>query len=331
MKKFLTLVFAVLLYAFVGGMVSEISGFSYVFIITVVIAFIALIVFSMAIMGYIKLPRGLLTDGYIPVNLEDPGNNEGKGGDKDDKITLIRKKDVLVFPPRNSKGILMPGNIIMKPGCYAIDVYGTQDSIKASPKTEGGMDEKGVIQALEYSHPGISDEVLEHRTYWQNENIYAILHRCSTAKKHLYGAPCAILQMSWTCQDDKDATKTVFTLASAQKGPDIAVYQGTITYQEVTGTEAADATTVDVGNGEGQYQLTNGTAAAVVITTMDNAVDGNAYTLLGSGGSHPSTISGGDFILKNGTAWTAISGAIITFKAFQTGVATWKFIEQSRA
>jgi hypothetical protein len=55
------------------------------------------------------------------------------------------------------------------------------------------------------------------------------------------------------------------------------------------------------------------------------------FTLLGSGGSYPSTIpTGNDFILASGTTWTALANAHITFKAFKDGGATYKFIEQSR-
>ncbi len=96
-------------------------------------------------------------------------------------------------------------------------------------------------------------------------------------------------------------------------------------------TPSADATSVNVSTGEGRYQLTTGSASAVNITTLTNAVVGGKYTLLGSGGTYPSTIdSGDDFILANGTTWTAISGAEITFEAIKDGASTWKFIERSR-
>jgi hypothetical protein len=51
---------------------------------------------------------------------------------------------------------------------------------------------------------------------------------------------------------------------------------------------------------------------------------------VGSGGAFPSEITGTDFLLASGTAWSAIAGAEITFKAFKSGSSAWKFIEMSR-
>ena len=270
---------------------------------------------------------------YTKVNLTKGSDNSGKGGDKKDKVTLIDADDILGdFPTRDDKGVVITDDIVMKPGTYAVDFYATQDSIKLTSKGEGEMDAKGIIQGLEFSFPGDPTELLEARQYWMNRNCYAIVHRCSTNKKVLAGAPCALLQLTFNAEDTKDGNKTTFTLASAQKGPELADYQGTITYDTVTGTIAADDASPSVASGEGQYQLTDGSAAAVALTTLDNAVDGKVYTLLGSGGTYPSTIgTANDFVLKNGTAWTAISGARITFRAFKSGASTWKFFEQSRA
>lgn len=330
LKKIINIVISLLFATLVGGVISNIFGLN-IQIAGVNAAPIALIAFLFGSSFLPILPHGSLA--YTIGNLVRPVTpNAGKGGDKQDKITLIRCEDVLTFPTPDANGIVIAGNFVMKPGCYAIDVYGTQDSIKVNPKSEGGMDEKGVMHNIEFTHPGLEKEVLEFRNYWMNENCYAIINRCSTSTKHLYGGPCAKLQMAFDCQDDKDATKTKFTLTSAQKGPDQFIYQGTLTYQSVTGTVAADATSIDATAGSGQYQLTDGTVAAVTITTLTNIVDGAVYTLLGSGGTYPSTItSANDFVLKNGTTWTAISGATITFAAFKVGVSSWKFIELSRS
>jgi hypothetical protein len=158
------------------------------------------------------------------------------------------------------------------------------------------------------------------------------VERCSTNKKNLYGSPCAPLQMVFKAEDDKDKNKTTFTFKSAQKGPDVADYQGTLTYDSVTDTVAADATSVDLTAGEGRYQLTDGTVSGVTLTTGTNAVDNMAFTLLGSGGSHPSIItSANDFVLRNGTTWTALEEATITFRAIKSGSSAWKFVEQSRS
>lgn len=267
---------------------------------------------------------------YVKINIAKPGENKGVGGDKLYSITMLDVDDILTMPSRDAAGIQIAGNIVMRENAYAITVYGTQSTIKASADSEGDPDAKGIIQTVEFEHPGDSVAIREFRANWMNKNVMIMIERCSTTLKNLYGTPCAPLQMVFKAEDDKDKNKTTFTFKSTQKGPDVADYQGTITYSTVTDTVAADETTVDVTNGQGRYQLTDGSASAATITTIENATSGGVYTLLGSGGSHPSTITGNDFLLSNGTAWTALAGAEITFKAFKTGESTWKFIEQSR-
>ena len=267
---------------------------------------------------------------YVKVNVAKPGDNKGVGGDKKDKVIIFDWDDVLTNPSRDAGGIVITDNLVMKPGAYMITLYATQSSIKASADSEGDPDAKGIMQSVEFEHPGDSVEIREFRANWMNKNIGIVVERCSSTMKSLYGTPCSPLQMVFKAEDDKDKNKTTFTFKSTQKGPDIADYRGTTTFGDVTGTVAANATTVDVQAGQGRYQLTDGTAAAATITTCSNPENGGKYTLLGSGGSHPSTITGGDFILSNGTAWTALSGSELTVQAFKSGASAWKFFELSR-
>lgn len=270
---------------------------------------------------------------YVKVNVLKPGDNKGAGGDKKDKITLFDWDDVLTMPARDSKGVVIAGNIVFKPNAYMILLYTTQDKTKAGVDSTGETDAKGFEHMVEVAHPGDEVSIREFRSYWINRNIGILIERCSNTRKNLYGTPCAPLQMVVKAEDDKDKTISTFTFKSIQKSAfDVADYQGTMTYDAVKDTIDADETVPDVAAGEGQYQLTDGTAAPATITTLDNAVDGASYTLLGSGGSFPSTITKvNDFVLANGTTWTALAGAQITFKAFKSDAAAWTFFELSRS
>lgn len=268
---------------------------------------------------------------YVKADVLKPGDNKGVGGDKKDKVILIDVDDILTMPSRDDKGIVIAGNFEMKAGCYMTKIYGTQSTIKANADSEGDPDAKGITQTVEFEHPGDSVAIREFRANWMNKNVMIAIERCSSSQVNLYGTPCAPLQMVFKAEDDKDKNKTTFTFKSTQKGPDVADYQGTFTFSAVVDTVDADETTVDLAAGEGRYQLTDGSVSAVTITTCENAVDGDTYTLLGSGGDNPSTITAAnDFILANGTTWTALAGAELTFKAFKSGASAWKFIEQSR-
>jgi hypothetical protein len=218
----------------------------------------------------------------------------------------------------------------MNSGAYMLEVYGTQNTIKAGADSEGDPDAKGIMQSFEFEHPGDLQAIREFRANWMNKNIGIISRRCSSTAKNLYGTPCSPLQMVFKAEDDKDKNKTTFTFKSTQKGPDVADYQGTLTLSTVTGTVAANATSVTL-SATGRYQLTTGTSAIATLTTCTGMTEGMVFTLIGSGGTYPSSItSTNDFLLSGGTAWSGISGAEITFKAFQSGASAWKFIEMSR-
>lgn len=273
---------------------------------------------------------------YVKVDVLKQGSNPGLGGNKKEEIIFFDWGDVDLnnLPARDDKGIVVAGNLVFKPNAYMIKVYGTVDTIKNNTTSEGDADAKGITQSVEFSHPGSSVEAREFRYNWMNRNIGILVDRCSTHQTDLYGWPCAPLQMVFNHEDDKDKNKTTFTLKSTIKGPDVADYRGTKTFDTVTAIVAADAAIIDIANGDGRYQLTDGAASAAALTSCSNAVDGRVITLLGSGGTYPSTITAGagvDFLLKDGTAWTALAGSQITFKAVKIGASTFKYIEQSRA
>jgi hypothetical protein len=267
---------------------------------------------------------------YVKVDVLKPGDNKGVGGDKKDKIIVFDWDDVLTNPARDSKGIVITGNLAFNPGAYMSKIYATQNTIKAGADSTGDPDAKGIEQSVDFSHPGDSVEIREFRANWMNKNIGIIIEKCGTEKKNLYGTPCAPLQMVFKAEDDKDKNNVTFTFKSTQKGPDVADYQGTTTFDTVNATVAADATSINLTTGEGRYQLTVGSAAIVDITTCTNAVAGMKFTLIGSGGTYPPAITGDDFVLVSGTAWSGIASAEITFEAFKDGASTWKFFERSR-
>jgi hypothetical protein len=275
-------------------------------------------------------PVGVLCT-YVALSVFKPGENAGLGQDHKDEIIIFDWADVVSGYTRTADGITITGPLVFKAGAYMIKVYGTLHTIGTSADTEGDPDNKGIKQGVKFSHPGNKAEIRAFRWNWLNKNIGIIDRKCSSDGKDLYGSPCNPLQLNFKSKNDKDGNNAEMEFMSVGRGPDVAIYEGTLTLETVAGTVAADATTVNLASGEGQYQLTDGSASAATLTTGSNAVDGMVFTLLGSGGSFPSEISGTDFLLRNGTAWTALAGSQITFKAFKSGSSSWKFIEQSRS
>jgi hypothetical protein len=269
---------------------------------------------------------------YVKVDVNKSAKRSpGAGGNKKDKITLVDLADLISESPRDAKGIVIVGNHSFKPSAYAIGIYVTPSSIAGKVSSDGEADEEGIMQELVFAHPGSEKEIREFRANWIGRNCLAFVDKCSDGSTDQYGSSCSPLRLKFEATDDKDINKSIFTLGSTSKGPDVALYLGTITLSTVAATVAADATSIDLSNGEGEYQLTDN-AAATVITTATNAVDGMIFTLLGSGGSNPASITdANDFVLSSGVSWSGIAGAKITFKAFKDGAASWKFFEQSRS
>jgi len=269
---------------------------------------------------------------YVNVDLEKSSNNAGIGGNKKAEFILADCDDIQTFPNRDGKGIVITDDFIMKPGKYMIRVYITQSTMKASVESTGDPDAKGIIHTVEGEHPGDAVALREFRNAWQNKNAIVFIRKCGSEQVNQYGDECAPMQLEFKGQDDKDKTNTAFTFKSVQNGPDVADYQGTFTFDTVRATFPADETNLQVQLGEGQYQLTNGTAAAAEIIALSGSIDGGVYTLLGSGGNHPSTIANATsaFLLKDGTTWTALAGATLTVRAFKSGPTEYKFFELSR-
>jgi hypothetical protein len=111
-----------------------------------------------------------------------------------------------------------------------------------------------------------------------------------------------------------------------------AFYSGNMVYALPFSTAAI--VNVTIANGT-QYLLeSDELGASVMIAAIDHPND-TYVTLIGSGGADPSTLANGtstaaDVILKNGTIWTALNDATITFKVIDDG--TKKFlVEESRS
>jgi len=268
---------------------------------------------------------------YIPADVIKPGGNKGKGGDKKSAITFFDWNDVISGFERDASGIVITGPLVFKANTSMYTLYATPSTISAIMSTEGDPDAMGIIQTLELSHPGSELAIREFRYNWLDIDIGIIIEHCSSAKKDLYGSPCAPLKMSYVATDNNETNTTLFTLTNeGNKNVDVGDYLGTMIYAAPVDTVPVDDTSVDLSAGPGQYALQDNTVATV-LTTCGNAVHGMIFTLLGSGGTNPAQITdANDFQLVDGVTWSGLTDAQITFLAFDIGTG-WIFIEQSRS
>lgn len=273
--------------------------------------------------------------GYIKTNVLRPAKSApGSGGDKKDLLILFDFNDLTDDGYSRSGNGVITDQLVFQPGKHMIKVYGTVSTIKGSSETEGEEDAEGFMHGFEFNHPGDSTAIMELIQNWTGKNIGAITVKCSENYMKQYGTPCSPLKMKASMQDDKDANVQKLVFKNSVKAPFVpGKYEGTLTYQTPVGTIEADDDDIQLSNGQGQYQLTTGAAAVATINTISDAADKQIFTLLGCGGTYPPQITTGspDFLLQDGTTWSAVANSQITFKVMKTGPSTYMAIEISRS
>lgn len=278
---------------------------------------------------------------YVKTNVSRPSKiGAGTRESKDPNIVIVQTEGILTSPSRDGKGVKYDGNFVFKSGEYAIKVYATASSIKQNKTLEGDEDAVGVNAGVEFAHPGDELEINECIQGHINVPvmIFILTDACGggTPFYKVYGTPCAPLTLKSEGQNDNDATKNLMKFEPSAKSQYVpGFYEGTLTFDTVKATVAQDAATVDVTNGPGEYQLTDGSAAPIAITDIVNGSHGDVITLLGSGGTYPSTIAASEakFEMRDAVDYTALAGSAITFKAYKNGATTSDIIwlEQSRS
>lgn len=262
---------------------------------------------------------------------------KGKGSaeNKSFEVILIDINDIATHPARDDNNVSIVGNYVMKSGKYVTKLQ-VSSSKTSLPFTSEGEEDNVSISALpEFSFPGSTLEFEEFVANWTNRSVIVAVQvgACggSGSFYRVYGSKCAPLSLLVEGQNNNDATMGLVKFQQFAK-TDLMPgrYTGTFTLDTAT-TVAADATTVDVTNGDGEYQLTDN-SVATIITDLTNASNNGKYTLLGSGGTNPATIqsSNANFVLVGGVDWQGLSGATITFNAIDAGSSDHVFIEISR-
>lgn len=267
---------------------------------------------------------------YAKFDVNKPSDNAGRGSDIKGIATLFEWDDVLNGFQRDTDGITINGNLQFKAGAFMQKLYFTKSTLKNTSKSDGDDDKRGIIQGCEFQHPGNAADIRKLRNFYLNRNIGIIYEHCNSNKDpDLYGSPCNPLQMNFEFEESKDSIHTQFNFASVAKGDDVAIYLGTNTYSAVE-LVAADTAEIDLAAGDGLYQLSDNTVPTA-LTGFSNEADYMVVTLIGSGGTNPTSINaGGNFVLKNGAAWSAIADSTITFRVFADGASSFTYFEQSR-
>lgn len=183
---------------------------------------------------------------YVAVSLPKKSGNPGAPLAKDPNVIIVLAKDLDVFPPRDSKGVLIAGDITVKTPGKAISFYVTPSSINRWDTTEGDQDEAGFIQNFTATRPGDDLEFSELVTELLGEPCIIISKACAELNGvRVQGSPCNPMVLQFENQDNNEANKSTLTFTSSQRSRfKTAHYRGAI-------PEVAADTDYDSGSGSG--------------------------------------------------------------------------------
>jgi len=253
---------------------------------------------------------------------------------KDPNLTIIRVEDIVSTPARNSKGVKMEGNFVLKAGAQVAKVYVTPSKMTPSFENEGDEDSISVKHMFEGMHPGDALEINEFVQNNMSKNLILIYGNCQDNVKKVYGTTCAPMQLKPSFVADNDQTNHTLSFEQFQKTAQLpGHYEGAL--PEGSPTAVADENlTLSQANGYVYRFSENGFGTEIVPANTDLKT-GDFVTLLGGGGSDPYVLANpatGNVVvvLKDNVSWSAIDGAMIDLEVVVADTTTY-LIERKRA
>lgn len=251
---------------------------------------------------------------YVKKSVPRPEGNPGVGLRPMDKLSLFDVDDIAHFPAPDANGVVIVDNIIMKEGCYAVEIYGTPGTFEATSNSEGDTDKIGYKPSVKASHPGNSQAFREFKRNWTNKRVIAALSYCSGKPADLIGTPCNPCSIGFAYTGNNDSNANEFTVSQIMKGEDMFIYKGTIPTEEPVAVVPAASKNVAVTSG-GMYQLSPGAAA---IDNITGGSDGMLLTLAGCESESPTVVpTNGKILLANAKPFVASKGSALTLKAYK--------------
>ncbi|MDE5930348.1 MAG: hypothetical protein K2F74_06855 [Muribaculaceae bacterium] len=246
-----------------------------------------------------------------------------------DSLTLINVRDVAYMPSRDSSGVYVPEDIILKKDRCAITIYMTPGTVEVTEPLDGETDQEGFTPAVKFNHPGNSRKVREFKTNNAGEKFIIIVRYCSGQPADILGDLCNPMKMTASYTGNNTSSTNEFTFTQSMPGKGIGIYGGTVPEEEPVAVVPAKAAKVDY-LAEGQYQLSAGAAS---LTAIEGGSDGAVVTLLGvnaAAAECPVVTAGAKLLLAGGRDFTASDGSQLTLRAFDAGGDALVWIEQSR-
>jgi len=271
---------------------------------------------------------------FIDVPKDSSRKSPGAPIAKDPNLTLIRTKDIVSMPARNSKGVKMEGNFVLADGAQVAQIYVTPSKMNPTFDNEGDEDAISVLHNIEAMAPGDSLELNEFVQNNVSENVIAIYGNCLNPIKKVYGTPCAPLQLKPSFKADNDSTEHTLTFEQFQKTELLpGHYEGDLP-DGLIAIVADENLTLSKANGF-IYQLLEDTAGTEIVPSVTDLETGDFVTLKGGGGSDPLVLANPStgnvvVVLKDDVSWIAEENAMIDLEVVQADATTY-LIERKRS
>ncbi|MDD7454961.1 MAG: hypothetical protein PUK70_01725 [Bacteroidales bacterium] len=159
---------------------------------------------------------------YTKVSLPKLSLGAGCPTPKSPDIIIIDVDDVVTEPTRSVGNTALVGDITLKASAKAVRIYGTPSTINITEEYSGEDDARGIMQGLEFEHPGNSVEVKNFIEAFLNKGVIAIVKECdgsSAGRMQLFGSKCNPLLITPETTISKESTKRKFTLKQSTVGP----------------------------------------------------------------------------------------------------------------
>jgi hypothetical protein len=257
----------------------------------------------------------------------------GAAAAKNPNVLVIAVKDILTWPARNSKKVLMEGAFTLRPNAKMAEIYTTPSKTKAPYESDGDEDAISIKQKFEAEHPGSQLEINEFIADWLGEPCIIVHGSCQDPFKKVVGTACAPVQLKPAGQDDNDGRKHMLVFEQFAKTEWLpGHYTGPLPSVDPFTVVSSTAVALSPANGYA-YQLPSLAVTASIAINTNTLEHGDVFTLIGGGGVAPATLASGvtdkSALLVSGSVWTGLAGAVIHLKVFKAGAVTL-FTEISR-
>lgn len=271
---------------------------------------------------------------YIKQNVFKPaGVSPGSAAAKEPNITIIDVDDIVLFPPSDNNGVKLVGNFGLKLGAKMYQFYSTKSKTSAPYESDGDEDSINISQSFDAQHPGNELEIKEFIQNWLGKNVIILHGTCQEAWREVMGTPCAPLQLMPSKQDNNDGRFHVLKFKAFAKTALLPKhYEGSLLLDSPFEVVSSTAVPLNATNGA-FYKLPSLAVTAAIAFSEINLEHGKVIQLIGGGGAGPATLSTGvtdkKAILKDGTTWVGLEGAVINLQVFNNGAITF-LVELSR-